>query len=420
MTAMKIGIVHYRAGRTDGVSLEVAKRQRVLESLGHEVNIIAGAFNRDTDCLIPELHVYHPEVITIRQNAWAHFNYKTLDSDEIIRRVYKLSDTIKQTFNNYHQQEKFDLLLIHNIFSYSLHLPAAKAFAEVITDNNLPAIATNHDYYWERAEYSKTTGQHIDDFLDKYIPFDHPRIHYVSINSTAQSELVRRRSINSDLMGDVLDFERPHWDQDIYNGSLLHDIGVKPNDLYILQATRIVKRKGIEMAIDLVAELTRRKKELVGETLYNGKIITQDSDIVLVLSGFTEHIDENYQAKLQDKISSPKFRQDKTYLVQVENLPDETALEKLRTGMKLKDGLSLPAKVKIISEPELWPRNPPIRERKNIPTTWLELSIREGRNRQVRRMTAAIGHPTLRLIRTAVADWQLNGLAPGKWQQVSE
>ena len=121
----------------------------------------------------------------------------------------------------------------------------------------------------------------------------------------------------------------------------------------------------------------------------------------------------------QAKISSPKFKQDKTYLVQVENIPDEQALEALRKGVKLKDGMTLPAKVKLIAEPGTWPRNPPIRERKNIPTAWLELTIREGRNRQVRRMTAAVGHPTLRLIRKSVAQWQLDDLQPGTWCEVS-
>jgi 23S rRNA pseudouridine2457 synthase len=124
--------------------------------------------------------------------------------------------------------------------------------------------------------------------------------------------------------------------------------------------------------------------------------------------------------KLQEKISAPKFKQDKTYLAQVENIPDENALEQLRRGVELNDGMTLPATVSIVAEPEIWPRNPPIRERQNIPTSWLRLTIREGRNRQVRRMTAAVGYPTLRLIRVAVADWQLDGLEPGKWLEVSQ
>lgn len=123
--------------------------------------------------------------------------------------------------------------------------------------------------------------------------------------------------------------------------------------------------------------------------------------------------------KLQHLITDPKNKMPKTYLVQVEGLPSPEALKQLAQGVRLNDGLTLPAQVSLIESPDVWVRVPPIRERKNIPTSWIKLIIREGRNRQVRRMTAAIGYPTLRLIRQAIGDWQLGNLAPGQWQELN-
>jgi 23S rRNA pseudouridine2457 synthase len=122
--------------------------------------------------------------------------------------------------------------------------------------------------------------------------------------------------------------------------------------------------------------------------------------------------------QLQARIADPKFKMPKTYLVQVEGHANEAALAALRAGVQLKDGPTLPAQADAIADPELWPRDPPIRVRQTIPDCWIKLTIREGRNRQVRRMTAAAGLPTLRLVRWAVGDWTLQGLAVGEWRAV--
>ena len=123
--------------------------------------------------------------------------------------------------------------------------------------------------------------------------------------------------------------------------------------------------------------------------------------------------------KLQARIADPKHKQEKTYWAQVEGLPEEAALDRLRAGIALSDFTAQPAKVRVIDEPAgLWQRDPPIRYRAAIPTAWLEIRIREGKNRQVRRMTAAIGYPTLRLIRAAIGATSLAGLALGQWRQI--
>ena len=123
---------------------------------------------------------------------------------------------------------------------------------------------------------------------------------------------------------------------------------------------------------------------------------------------------------LQTRLSDPRHKTAKTYWVQVENEPDESALISLRAGVRLADGLTLPAQAERMETPaSLWPRDPPIRFRKTIPTAWIRLTIREGRNRQVRRMTAAAGHPTLRLVRWSVGPWNLEGLMPGETRWVT-
>ncbi|MEE4172884.1 MAG: pseudouridine synthase [Xanthomonadales bacterium] len=122
---------------------------------------------------------------------------------------------------------------------------------------------------------------------------------------------------------------------------------------------------------------------------------------------------------LVQKITHPRSKMPKTYWAQVEGAPEEGALEILRQGVTLKDGPARPAKVRLLAPPKnLWARHPPIRYRASVPDTWLEITIREGRNRQVRRMTAAIGHPTLRLVRVRVGPWRIDGLAPGAWREV--
>jgi 23S rRNA pseudouridine2457 synthase len=122
----------------------------------------------------------------------------------------------------------------------------------------------------------------------------------------------------------------------------------------------------------------------------------------------------------QAQIADPRFKMAKTYWVQVDGLPSEAALAALRQGVPLNDGMTLPAQARAMDEPpDLWPRTPPIRVRQNLPTAWLELVIREGRNRQVRRMTAAVGLPTLRLIRAAIGPYSLDGLSQGSWRKVT-
>jgi len=158
---------------------------------------------------------------------------------------------------------------------------------------------------------------------------------------------------------------------------------------------------------------TGRKKTLADfvpvKEVYAAGRLDYDSEGLVVLTN---------AGWLQNRIASPAFKEPKEYWVQVEGIPNDEALKQLGTVVTLNDGPTLPAKVTRIAEPPgLWARTPPIRERKNIPVAWLAITLREGRNRQVRRMTAAVGHPTLRLIRAKVGEWALDGMQPGQWRE---
>lgn len=143
--------------------------------------------------------------------------------------------------------------------------------------------------------------------------------------------------------------------------------------------------------------------------VYPAGRLDRDSEGLLLLTN---------DGRLQARIADPKHKLPKTYWVQVEGEASEAQLQQLREGVTLNDGPTLPAEARRLQDPTLWPRTPPVRFRKSVPTCWLELIIREGRNRQVRRMTAAVGLPTLRLVRVRIGPWALDGLQPGEWREV--
>jgi glycosyltransferase involved in cell wall biosynthesis len=293
-----IGIVHYRVGRTDGVSLEIEKRRQILTDLGYNVILISGPLEAGADRVIPELEFDTPFIRAIKENSFAFFNHRSMSDKHLMEKIEFISSAITKQFLALHAEYRFSALLVHNIYSHGRHIAAASAFSRIAKQLGIPIIATNHDYYWERDEYQQSTSSLIEDYLQSYVPPALANVHHISINSLAAGQLKSSRKIDSTVLPDIFDFDQPMWQADSFNLDFRKHIGMNSNDLLILQATRVVERKAIELAVDFVREINKRKTKLTGKKLYNGRILTPESKVVFVLAGYAEKSAKAYLHKI--------------------------------------------------------------------------------------------------------------------------
>ena len=299
-----IGIFHYQVGRTDGVSLEIDKWKRVLEEMGHTVHLCAGDLGTAQGTLIPEMYHHRPDAERLNYNTFTAL--RDYPDDAAYRaELFSLAERIKRKMRAFVEEKGIDFLIPQNVWSVAANPAVAIALARVMRELQLPALAHNHDFYWERSGPLALTCGTAVDLADEYLPPHDPLARHVVINSLAQERLLARKGIHSTVVPNVFDFDGPGWEPDDYNRDFRARLGLRESDVFILQATRIVDRKGIELAVDFVRALNapRRRAILHRRGLYDGRTFDDDSRILLVLAGYARDDLSGYTAHLKQKIA---------------------------------------------------------------------------------------------------------------------
>ena len=258
---MKIALTHFRAGETDRVSLEMEKWKIALECLGHEVLFIAGSKGTSTakTIIIPELHDQNTENLKLHKLAFGKQD-ETFTEDGFEQALLIQTEKIENQLIQVIESEKLDLIIPNNMFSLGFNLPVALALYRAIIITKVRCLCHHHDFHWERELYNHPSCSLTKIILNNYFPPKGKFCQHVVINKIAQDELLKRKQLKTHIVPNVFDFKAPAWKKDDYNQDFREAIGLKEEDILVLQATRIVKRKGIEMAIDLISKMREIKK----------------------------------------------------------------------------------------------------------------------------------------------------------------
>jgi glycosyltransferase involved in cell wall biosynthesis len=287
-----IAFFQNRLGRTDGVSLEVDKWKKVLiERLGQKVVYCSGNDDVPGNYVIPEIYAHHPTTWKILRNGTVE-NKEFADERQLEKLIYDHADVIEQKLLKAIDDNRISILAPNNLCSGGYQPASAMAFHRVFRKTGIPAIGHSHDFYFEDSGEVNATCHTVASIYDRYFPPKLPNVQHVVINRLSQGEIKRRKNIDATVVPNVFDFDQPQWEQDDYNKDLREGFGIGKDDLVFNQATRILDRKGIEMAIDLMAELEQpsRRKALIGAKTASGGTFKEKSRLVLLCAGIIETI----------------------------------------------------------------------------------------------------------------------------------
>lgn len=322
----KILIIHFRVGNTDGVSIEIAEWEHILKENGAIVKLCAGPISHGASFVIDNLEQQlNQDIFDIDRGAFGEVNiFKNKQS--FIKAIRKQQKILKTELEKVLIKFKPDNIIISNIFSTGQNLPAAEAVTLLLDKWQIPTSAIHHDFYWERPNYSHPRYPFVENQLKEFFPPKRSWLKHYCINSISQKELKKRKGVSSGIIYDTLHFEQPAWEKDEFSKDLLDDFDVDKNDIVILQATRVVERKNIEIAIDLVKNISEKRwlSKLANKKLYDGRRFDPGANkAVLVLAGSTNRGSREY---LQSLLSYARKR--KVKICHVSNKMGKFRIEK--------------------------------------------------------------------------------------------
>lgn len=298
---MNIGIISTRLAGTDGVSLESAKVVTIAQQLGHELFYCAGELDPELKKRGLEdrrLHFEDDAAKELHDRAFVHKE----TADSLLPDIHQRAQALKRPLRQFLTGNSIDTIIIQNAFAIPMQLPLAQALAELMVELKLPGLAHNHDFYWERPRF---LGSQIEPFLDQFFPPNLPGLTHATINSLAQTALRQQRGLDSLVIPNVFDFHTPPPGIDAFNADFRRAIGLEPDDWLILQPTRVIPRKGIELSIELLHQLNDRRARLVithreGDEgmgyLHELEALAKAKNVVLIYAG--EQVDN--QRRLDD------------------------------------------------------------------------------------------------------------------------